>query len=128
MHEDTLSPEMGRLIDAAKAAAGRVPPSTTPAEGVALLTASGQVHSGYQGDPAANPRGAVESALVSVRRAGGGNVVAAAVAVANDPGESLLPSADCARSLTGLDPGMPVVVKKLGRWVALPLSELVPPA
>ena len=128
MHEDTLSPEMGRLIDAAKAAAARVAPFTAPAQGVALLTAGGQVRSGYEGDPAATWRGAVESALASLRRAGGGNVVAAAVAVANDIGESPLPSADCARSLAGLDPDMPVVVKKLGRWVALPVSDLVPPA
>lgn len=130
MHEDRLSPELGRLIDAAKAAAARVAPAFARAEGVAVLTGTGAVHAGYVGDDdsAAPARCAAESALSSARRAGDGKVLTAAVAVANDPAESVFPSPDCRRSLAEVDPDLPLVVKQLGRWVMLPLSQLSPPA
>lgn len=125
MHEDQLSPELGRLIDAAKAAAARVAPSLPRAEGVAVLTRGGAVYAGYWGDdPAAVSRCAAESALASARRAGDGEVLAAAVAVANDPAESVFPSPDCRRSLADIDPDLPLVVKQSGRWVLLPLSRM----
>ena len=128
MDEDRLSPAMGRLIDAAKMAASQAAPFSSRAEGVALLTANGAVHSGHGGSPAPVFRCAVDSALASLRRAGGGMVIAAAVAGASESVESMFPCADCSRSLAELDPGMTVVVKKLGRWVALRASELARPA
>ncbi|MFH0917220.1 MAG: hypothetical protein V1912_12360 [bacterium] len=130
MHEDRLSPELGRLIDAAKAAAARVAPSRGRVEGVAVLTATGAMYAGHAvDDDAAAPSGsAAEAALSSARRAGDGEVLAAAVAVANDPAESVFPSPDSRRSLAEIDPHLPLVVKQLGRWVMLPLSQLSPPA
>jgi hypothetical protein len=127
MHEEQLSPELGRLIDAAKAAAARVDPRLPRAEGVGLLTAAGQVHTGHAGeDPAASSRCAADSARAHVQSAGGGQVVAAAVAVANDPAESIFPSPGSRRSLAEIDSELPVVIKQLGRWVMLPLSAVLP--
>jgi hypothetical protein len=129
MHEDQLSPELGRLIDAAKTAAALVPASFPRAEAVAVLTGTGAIHVGYVGDdPKVTSRCAAESALASARRAGDSNVRAAAVAVANDPTESVLPSTDSSRALADVDPDLPLVVKQLGRWVRLPLSRLSPQA
>ena len=94
-----------------------------------MLTGSGAVYAGYVGDdPAAESRCAAESALTAARRAGDREVLAAAVAVANDRAESVFPSADCSRLLAEIDPDLPLVAKQLGRWVMLPLSRLSPPA
>jgi cytidine deaminase len=130
MHEDQLSPELGRLIDAAKAAATWADPGLSRAEGVAVLTATGTVYAGCvsRDDPGAPLRCAAESALASARRAGDDDVLAAAVAVANDSAESVFPSPDCRGALAEVDPDLPLVVKQMGRWVKLPLSRLSDPA
>ncbi len=139
MDEDRLSPELGRLIDAAKAAArtaasgataagepagaGAATPGgakahgaegPTRAEGWALLAADGRVYA----EPDAT------AALSAALAAGAPQLVAAAFAVAGDSADTLLPRGDWRRALTGLDPGLPVVVKYLGRWVVVTLAEI----
>ena len=115
MDEDRLSPELGRLIDAAKAAA-RTAASEGPtrAEGWALLAVDGRVYA----EPDAT------AALSAALAAGAPQLVAAAFAVAGDSADTLLPRGDWRRALTSLDPGLPVVVKYLGRWVVVTLAEI----
>jgi hypothetical protein len=123
--EDRLSPQLGRLIDEAKAAALRADPTAPRAEGVALLAGGGAVYVGHAGaDPALPLLPAADVALASASEAGHGEIVAAAVAVAGDPADTILPSAECRRSLAAVDPDLPVLVKKQGRWVLLLLSQL----
>lgn len=124
MDEDRLSPQLGRLIDQAKAAAQRADPTAPKAEGVALLTGDGGVHTGHPGADPNHPFSAAESALASARREGCGEVLAAAVAVANEPSQTALPSLECRQVLAGIDEDLPLVVKHQGRWVMLPLSRL----
>jgi hypothetical protein len=50
--------------------------------------------------------------------------VAAAFAVAGESGVTLLPGVDCRAALAGVDPGLPVAVKYLGRWVVVALGEM----
>jgi hypothetical protein len=129
VHEDQLSPQLGRLIDAAKAAAARVKPGVSRAEGVALLTGNDRVYTGCAGtDPAAPMLSAADLALASAHRAGDHEVLAAAVAVANDLAESTLLSPECYRSLLAVDPELPIVIKQQGRWVLVELSQLSPVA
>jgi histidine ammonia-lyase len=115
--EDLLSPELGRLIDAAKAAAAAaaaaVPASR--AEGWALLSADGCMYAGPD-----------LGAVVSAVRMTASEPVAAAFAVAGETGEALLPPADQRAVLEDVDSGLLVAAKYLGRWVAVPLSELPP--
>ncbi|OFW57439.1 MAG: hypothetical protein A2133_06620 [Actinobacteria bacterium RBG_16_64_13] len=125
--EGRLSPQMGRLIDEAKAAALRVNRAGARAEGVALLAGDGAVFSGPAGaDPDSPLSSAADAALASARDAGVTEIVAAAVAVADDPAETIYPSAEIRGCLAGIDPDLPVVVKKQGRWVLLLLSQLPP--
>lgn len=124
MYEDRLSPQLGRLIDQAKAAARQTDPGVPRSEGVALLTADGSVHSGHSGADTVHSPSAAESALVSARRQGCGEILAAAVAVADEPSETVLPSPECRRVLAGIDQDLPLVVKQRGRWVVLPLSRV----
>jgi hypothetical protein len=125
MDEDRLSPQLGRLIDAAKAAASRADSTAAKAEGVALLTESESVHAGHAGGDPANPAAsAAEVALAAAYRAGDEGIAAAAVAVANDPAETVLPSPESRRCLAELNPDLPVVFKQRGRWVLLLLSQL----
>lgn len=129
MYDDQLSPQLGRLIDAAKAAAARVDPRVPRAEGVALLTGNETVHTGCAGaDPASPLLSAAEAALASAHRAGDDEVLAAAVAVANDSADTTLLSPECYRCLVAIDPELPLVIKQQGRWVLLSLSRLSPPA
>ncbi len=128
MDGDHLSPELGRLIDAAKTvakagAAGAVAAAPTRAEGWALLAVGGEV---YAGPDAA--------AALAAARAGGAQspvpaseLLAAAFAVAGEPDDTLLPRGDWRQALSGLDPELPLVVKYLGRWVTVTLAE-IPPA
>jgi hypothetical protein len=120
MDEARLTPDLGRLIDAAKTAAMRAEwygsaPART--EGWALLAEDGRVHSGA--DPASMLRMVREDGVVSV-----GDVMAAAFAVAGRPGDTLLPGSDWESALNVLAPDTPVAVKYLGRWVVVALSEL----
>jgi hypothetical protein len=110
--EDRLSPELGRLIDAAKAVARQAAPSR--AEGWAVLAADGNI---YAGPDAA-------AALDAVPGAGAPQLLAVAFAVVGDSADTLLPRGDWRRALAGLDPGLPVVVKYLGRWVVVTLAEI----
>ncbi len=136
MDKDQLSPKLGRLIDAAKAAALRAADRpaeaeapaesvTRQAEGVALLLADGTVCSapGSNDEVHAQPAAA---AVAAARRTGEVEIVAAAVAVANDPAQTLNPSPRTRRVLTEVDPNLPLVVKQQGRWVMAPLSDLPP--
>jgi hypothetical protein len=126
MDEDRLSPELGRLIDAAKAAAAAPGEARAAAaredgvparsEGWAWLGANKQVYAGH--DPAA--------ALAAARMAGGADPLAAAFAVAGEQGDTLLPEDGWQPASTGLDPETPAVVKYLGRWVVVTLAELGP--
>ena len=127
MDEDRLSPQLGRLIDQAKAAARQAGPGVPRAEGIALLTADGSVHTGHSEAAVARSSSAAESALVSARREGCDEILAAAVAVENEPSETVLPSVECRRVLAGIDQDLPLVVKQRGRWVVLPLSRVPNP-
>lgn len=128
MDEDRLTPQMGRLIDEAKAAALRADPAAPRAEGVALLGEDGDIYIGYlETEPADPAVAAAESALASARRGGCQEILAAAVAVAGESAETLLPGSESYRVLAGIDPDLPLVVKYQGRWVMLPLSRFTPP-
>ncbi len=128
MDEDRLSPQLGRLIDEAKAAARRADAAAPRAEGVALLAEDGSVYTGHPGAGHESPRSsAAEAARASADRAGCKEIVAAAVAVANDPADTVLPSAECRLSLAGINPDLSLVVKQHGRWVLLALSDLPSP-
>jgi hypothetical protein len=123
LHEDRLSPELGRLIDSAKAAAARLEPTMVGTEVVGVLVPSGEIYLAHAGE--AGPRSsAADSALAIARAAGSREVVTAVVAVAHDTSESVSPSPATARALAKLNPDLPVLIKRLGRWVVLPLSRL----
>lgn len=125
MDEDRLTPQLGRLIDAAKAASLRVDAAAARAEGIALLTAGECIHAGYAGgDPDAPTLSAAEVALAAARAAGETDIAAVAVAVVTDPASTVLPSAESRKCLADLDPDLPVVFKQRGRWVLLLLSQL----
>ncbi|MBN1629606.1 MAG: hypothetical protein JW990_07580 [Thermoleophilia bacterium] len=125
MDEDRLTPQLGRLIDAAKAASLQVAAAVARAEGIALLTAGECIHAGHAGGgPDAPAASAAGMALAAARGAGETDIAAAAVAVANDPAPTVLPSAESRRCLADLDPDLPVVFKHRGRWVLLLLSQL----
>jgi hypothetical protein len=139
MDEDRLSPQLGRLIDEAKAAARSLDAPGTDVEGVALLTEEGTVHSGAgtRLDDAAHARGpvadlapssscAAELALEGVRENGDHEIVAASVAAPHDPSETVLPGEKSYRCLAALDAELPLVLKQHGRWVVLPLSKIRP--
>ncbi len=150
MDEDRLSPELGRLIDAAKAAAeaaravtraaapaaatetaaaaGRPAGVATPrAEGWAVLVGDGTIHTGSD---AAAVLSAAQAGAASSGGADSGagptGLLAAAFAVSGEGGDTLLPGREGRAVLGAADPGLPIVVKHLGRWVAVPLSELPP--
>jgi hypothetical protein len=143
VHEERLSPQLGRLIDAAKAAAAQVDPTLPPTEVVALLTSSGAVHMGQTGQagPAERARqtgpvgvdhsealvSAAEAARALAHAAGDDEVLVAVVAATSDASQSVSPSPATCLSLAELDPELPVVLKQKGRWVMLPLSRFWSP-
>jgi hypothetical protein len=128
--EDLMSPEMGRLIDAAKAAArdsaGRAAgepgtPEGTPvrSEGWAVLGRDGAVFTGPGLGAALAAAGARDG------QAGAGSVItAAAFAVAGESGDTLLPQRGWCPAGSDIDPEVPVAVKYLGRWVVVTLAEI----
>jgi hypothetical protein len=123
MDEDRLTPQLGRLIDSAKVASLQA--GAARAEGVALLTAGESIYVGYAGgDPDDPTASAAAAALAAARGAGEADIVAAAVAVANDPAQTDLPSMESRQCLTDLNPDLPMVFKQRGRWVLLLLSQL----
>lgn len=125
MDEARLSPQLGRLIDRAKAAVSQVNASDIRAEVVALLTDDGSIHSGYAGvDPAMSDTSAAAEALACAQRCGCATVTAAAVTVARDPADTVLPSRGSREVLADINPDLPVVFKHHGRWVVRPLSKV----
>jgi len=143
VHEERLSPQLGRLIDAAKAAAAQVDPTLPPTEVVALLTSSGAVHTGQTGPAGAAeqagqaeqiagdhpevPVSAAEAARARARAAREDEVLVAVIAVTGAASQSVSPSPATCRSLAELDPELPLVLKRKGRWVMLPLSRFWSP-
>jgi hypothetical protein len=126
MDEDRLSPQLGRLIDEAKAEARLLDIASPDAEGVALLTGSGAIHRGAVTGGSAEVGSAAGSALARAQAAGDAEIIAAAVAAPFHPGETVLPSAESRRCLAGIDPELPLVIKQHGRWVMLPASKVGP--
>ena len=124
MDEDRLSPELGRLIDEAKTAARTLDVADPAAEGVALLCDQGDIHTGAAVNPAS--QSAAHVALEKSEEAGAGEVLAAAVAAPYDTRDSVTPSAAVHERLVDLDPDLPLVVKRHGRWVMLPASRVTP--
>jgi hypothetical protein len=134
--EDHLSPELGRLIDAAKAAAAaaaaareeavaqdgarRAEAPVAWAEGWAVLVGDGTVYAGP--DVAA----VLFAAQAGCPSGGDRELLAAAFAVVGEGGDTLLPGEGDRAIVSAVDPGLPVAVKHLGRWVAMPISELPP--
>jgi hypothetical protein len=144
MREDRLSPRLGRLIDAAKAAAQgttvsrrttgsatsrtnaqSVAGSSAPVEAVALLCGSDAVYAVCSSDSGKMCRAAAE-ALDAARAAGEYEILAAAVAWRDATAADVLPCQTCRAALAAIDPDLDVVVKRMGRWVLLPLSSLSP--
>ncbi len=134
MDEDRLTPKLGRLIDAAKAAArgtareaapdgggaagqgGAAEPGRSPdvrAEGWAVLGLDGAVY----------PGGTVAAASAAAA-AGHTEPEAAAFAVVGEAGDTLLPRAGWRAGMGDADPELPVAVKYLGRWVLVTLGEI----
>ncbi len=136
MDEDRLSPDLGRLIDQAKAAARLFGLEDPAIEAVALLTDEGDIytgatlHYGASLDPAAGPgatpRSAAHLALERAQEAGAGEFLAAAVAAPYDPADTVPPSVATYEFLVGLDPELPLVLKKRGRWVMLGADKVTP--
>jgi hypothetical protein len=109
--EDRLTPQLGRIIDAAKAAAGGRAPAR--GEGWAVLGGDGKVYLA--------PRLA---AAVAAATTAGTEPEAAAFAVIGEQGETLLPRAGWRAGAEQADPQLPVAVKYLGRWVLVTLAEI----
>ncbi len=124
MREDQLSPQLGRLIDAAKDALPAPGLSDHAVEAVALLTESGAIFTGCSaGDISSGGCHAAASALTEHGAAGGGDIDAAALAL-NLPSDSVVPCPECLRELAAVDPELPLLIKQLGRWVFVPISAL----
>jgi len=126
MDEDRLSPQLGRLIDEAKAAARLLGVTGPEVEGVALLTGEGTVHSGATAGALGETGSAAQAALDWARSAGDQEILAAAVAAPFDPADTVPPSGESFRCLSGVDPDLPLVFKQDGRWVMLPASRVTP--
>ena len=135
MDEDRLSPELGRLIDQAKAAARLLGVEDPAIEAVALLTDEGDIYTGATlgrgtADPAAGtalaPQSAAHLALERARAAGADEILAAAVAAPYRTEETVMPSTATYERLVGLDPGLPLVLKQHGRWVMLSADKVSP--
>ncbi len=122
MREDQLSPELGRLIDAAKAAAGRSDAGTRT-EAVALLTEDVSVFVGCTSGAAPGTCRAAEEALAAWRAAGGDQILAAAVASGDATLQDVEPCPSCLAALAAVDPYLGLVVKRKGRWVLVSLSD-----
>jgi hypothetical protein len=135
--EDRLSPQLGRLIDEAKAAARLLDGTAPDAEGVALLMEDGAVHSGASSrldvdgaaekavvDTTHSHPCAADLALEQARAGGDREILAAAVAAPHDPSETVFPGAGSYACLTEVDPELPLVLKQRGRWVVIPLSRV----
>ncbi len=134
MDEDRLSPDLGRLIDQAKAAAGSFEGQDPAIETVALLTEDGDIYTGAalaRGGQAATAAGgpfrsAASLALERAQEAGAGEVLAAAVAAPFSTAETVAPGAASYERLVGIDPELPLVLKQQGRWVMLPAGRVTP--
>ena len=117
MDEDRLTPQLGRLIDAAKAAAARTAPGSVAvrarSEGWAVLGLDGNIHAGPS-----------LAAAFGAATAGRSQPEAVAFAVAGEAGETLLPVGSWREGAEDADQELPVVVKYLGRWVVVTLGEM----
>ncbi len=124
MHEDRLSPPLGRLIDAVRTALADVPGEGTPLEAVALLMDDGTILAKASAvDPETGCCAAAESVLEICGKSTFGGIDAAAVAVGTGA-DNVVPCARCRAALERVDADLPLVVKQLGRWVLLPLSSV----
>lgn len=126
--EDRLSPDLGRLIDEAKVAARALGREAAEVEGVAVLVENGEIYSGASNDRNGEETGAeaAEQALRRAEAAGPAEVLAAAVAAPFDTAETVSPSVGTHGRLSEIDPELPLIFKKHGRWVILPASEISP--
>lgn len=140
MDEDRLTPQLGRLIDAAKAAAGGACAPQAPglaggstagaagttgladsasavaterAEGWALLGVDGKVYSGTR-----------LARAFDGMRAAKTEPEAAAFAVHGESGDTLLPGWGWRTGAQGIPADLPVAVKYLGRWVLVTFVEI----
>ena len=129
MDEDQLSPELGRLIDTVKAAArtagsaGRVRGRRAPRRRRDYLSRR-QRPRARMDDARGAGCSAAQDAVDAWRGAGGEEVLAAALAWADAPAEDALPCSSCRETLAAVDPDLPLVIKRRGRWVVVPLSGL----
>lgn len=129
MGETTLGSESGRLIDAAKTAAGRAyAPYSGFGVGAAVLGGSGAVHVGCNVESASSPAGvcAERVAVGAAIAAGEERLVAVAVAARREGLETLVPCGVCLQLLAEFGVGLTIVSKQRGRWVAQPVSALLP--
>jgi hypothetical protein len=125
MNEDHLSPQLGRLIDAVKAALAAKPSADSGGEAVAFLTASGAVFAACRSTGEEDSCDAAEEALGRCLEAGHEDIDAAAVAV-EGPLETVAPCSECHKVLMDIDPQLPLVVKQQGRWVIRPVNRVPP--
>lgn len=135
MDEARLSPDLGRMIDAAKTAARSLGSEDPSVEGVALLDDKGAIHTGaasgrgeqaVAGSSAEPFRSAASVALQHAQEAGTGEILAAAVAAPFDTADTVVPGAATHECLVGLDPELPLVMKQRGRWVMVAVDTVTP--
>jgi cytidine deaminase len=128
--EEALTPEDRALIQAAREAADRAyAPYSRFRVGAAVRGASGQVYRGCNVENASYPVGlcAERNALGSAVAAGEERIEAVAVAPGGEALETLLPCGMCRQFLAEFG-DLRVLSKQAGRWLAQPLSTLLPAA
>jgi cytidine deaminase len=130
VHEEELSPQLGRLIDRVKTLAKRAESEEAGGrsfswEFAAVLGVSGQVYSGESitGVESGGGRCAAEEAVGSADEAGEEEILAIALLAADGRSFST-PCPECRRFLSELNPELATVTLRRGRWVLLPLSAL----
>jgi hypothetical protein len=150
--EDRLTPQLGRLIDAAKAAAGpRLPDEVAvwaqanevggtatreagpaceaAAPRAGTVAAAGEAAPRLEGWALLGADGKVYAAsrlatVLDAARVAKTGPEAAAFAVRGDSGDTLLPGGGWRTGADGAPADLPVAVKYLGRWVLVTLGEI----
>jgi cytidine deaminase len=126
----SLMPDDSTLVEAAQAAAENAyAPYSRFRVGAAVRGASGRIYEGCNVENASYPVGlcAERNALGSAVAAGEERIEAVAVASADASLETLLPCGMCRQFLSEFG-DLRMLTKQAGRWVAQPLSTLLPAA
>lgn len=128
MGEEQLTPELARLIQAAReAAAHAYAPYSGLRVGAAVLAASGRIYPGCNVENSSYPVGlcAERNAVGSAVAAGERELQAIALSGGMEELQTLTPCGMCRQFLVEFGE-LTVVTKQDGHWVAEPLSALLP--